>query len=178
MKSNRDLLKGLTILNTVLFFTFTEYSYSVLQSSPARTCTWGSRTPTPLHCQQCKVYSVRWIRCAPLQVSYILERSIHPFGSLESPLLDLSWSHGLLQNATFNPLTDNAEMDRRRRPKSGTYNTSSIRIDLMPKYKHVLYESARPSSRSFVTPRLLLIDIIVLYQPMNIVWLLHHNITC
>ena len=26
MKSNRDLLQGLTILNTVLFFTFTEYS--------------------------------------------------------------------------------------------------------------------------------------------------------
>uniref|UniRef100_M4B3H4 Uncharacterized protein n=1 Tax=Hyaloperonospora arabidopsidis (strain Emoy2) TaxID=559515 RepID=M4B3H4_HYAAE len=37
MKSNRDLLQGLTILNTVLLFTFTEYSYSVSQSSSART---------------------------------------------------------------------------------------------------------------------------------------------
>ena len=68
MKSNRDLLQGLTILNTVLLFTFTEYSYSVQQSSSARTCTWGSRTHTPLHCQQCKVYSVTWIRCAPLHL--------------------------------------------------------------------------------------------------------------
>uniref|UniRef100_M4C5F6 RxLR effector candidate protein n=1 Tax=Hyaloperonospora arabidopsidis (strain Emoy2) TaxID=559515 RepID=M4C5F6_HYAAE len=29
MKSNRDLLQELTILNTVLLLTFTEYSYSV-----------------------------------------------------------------------------------------------------------------------------------------------------
>uniref|UniRef100_M4BQZ4 Carboxypeptidase n=1 Tax=Hyaloperonospora arabidopsidis (strain Emoy2) TaxID=559515 RepID=M4BQZ4_HYAAE len=37
MKSNRDLLKGSIILNTVLLFTFTEYSYSVSQFSSART---------------------------------------------------------------------------------------------------------------------------------------------
>uniref|UniRef100_M4B4E6 RxLR effector candidate protein n=1 Tax=Hyaloperonospora arabidopsidis (strain Emoy2) TaxID=559515 RepID=M4B4E6_HYAAE len=39
MKSNRDLLQGLTILNTVLLFTCTEHSYSVSQSSSARMLT-------------------------------------------------------------------------------------------------------------------------------------------
>ena len=67
MKENRDLLKGLTTLNIVLHFTFTEYYYSVQISSSARTREIVGRT------HPCTVRSARFIqlveiRCAPLHL--------------------------------------------------------------------------------------------------------------
>uniref|UniRef100_M4BBC7 RxLR effector candidate protein n=1 Tax=Hyaloperonospora arabidopsidis (strain Emoy2) TaxID=559515 RepID=M4BBC7_HYAAE len=91
MKSNRDLLQGLTILNTVLLLTFTDYLNKVCPVTPCVQSTQGLTShivracpvtgPTCLHCAR-----ISFPTLTPIQkVS-----SVQPMIRNTSPLINLN----------------------------------------------------------------------------------------